>query len=304
MPASRSLKPKRSTLASDKGFTLIELLVTSVLGLIMLALTLSATTSNRRLYKYDLVRTRINQNMRSALDIMGIDVRQAGENLFSTFPAIEIVNGASGTPDDLVIRRNLLDEVYNVCLPIAAGSGNSTVIVADNSVAQPGCDKTSNLTTYNSWRAKRLADPSAVINAYIYNRSTKLGEFFHYQTEATTSTQYSLTRSGGSWQNAYPVGASSIYVLEEWRYRIRNNVLQIVLDQDTTNALNVVDGVTDFQVSALMQDGSTRLTFIPGDNWSQLKSISVSVTGRDTALGKTLNRTLAANFFPRNILSN
>src|SRR5690606_6020349 len=85
MQVRRFSRLRRSILASDKGFTLVELLVTSFLGLIMLALTLSATTSNRRLYKYDLVRTRINQNMRSALDIMGIDVRQAGENLFSTF---------------------------------------------------------------------------------------------------------------------------------------------------------------------------------------------------------------------------
>lgn len=281
-------------------------MVTSFLGLLMLALTLSATTSNRRLFKYDLTRTKINQNMRSALDIMGMDVRQAGENLFPTFPAIEIVNGAAGVPDELVVRRNLLDEVFNVCGAIAAGSGNANIIVADNGSAQAGCDKTSNLTSYNSWSAKRLADGGAthVIKAYMYNRSTKLGEFFNYTGESSTSTQYKLTRGAGTWANAYPVGSSSLYVLEEWRYRVRENVLQIVTDQDTANPLNVVDGVQDFQVTALMQDGSTKTTFIPGDDWSKLKALRISVTGTETVQGEALTRTLSADFFPRNILSN
>lgn len=280
--------------------------MTSFLGLIMLALTLSATTSNRRLYKYDLVRTKINQNMRSALDIMGMDVRQAGENLFPTFPAIEIVNGAAGAPDELVIRRNLLDEVFNLCQALAAGSGNATIFVADNASVQPGCDKTSNATNYSAWNAKRMADGGAshIIDAYIYNRATKLGEYFKYTSESSTATQYKLTRGSGSWANAYTVGSSSLYVLEEWRYRVRNNVLQIVTNQDTANPLNVVDGVQNFQVSALMQDGTTKTTYIPGDDWSLLKAIRISVTGTDTVQGKPVTRTLSADFFPRNILSN
>lgn len=297
------MKLKPSTRASDSGFTLVELMVTSFLGLIMLAMMLSATTSNRRLYKYDLVRTRINQNMRSALDIMGMDVRQAGENLFSTFPAIELVNGTSGAPDELVIRRNTLDEVFNICQQISSGSGNATVYVADNGQAQPGCDTTSNLNSYNRWHNTRVAG-GGTIKAYVYNRSTKLGEFFNYSGENSTVSQYTLTRSGGTWTNTYDVGASSIYVLEEWRYRVRDNVLQIVTNQDSVNPLNVVDGVNDFQVSIPMQDGTTKSTFIPGDDWSKIKALEISMTGQDRAQGETLNRTVTAQFFPRNILSN
>lgn len=284
----------------------MELMVTSFLGLIMLALTLSATTSNRRLYKYDLVRTRINQNMRSALDIMGMDVRQAGENLFPTFPAVLIVNGSAGASDELIVRRNLLDEVFNLCQAISAGSGGSTIYVADNGSAQPGCDKTSNLTNYTAWNAKRMADGGAshVLDAFMYNRSTKLGEWFRYTGESSTATQYRLTRGSGSWANAYTVGSSSLYILEEWRYRVVDGVLQIVTNNDTANPLNVVDGVQDFQVTALMQDGTTKDTYIAGDDWSQLKALRIQVTGTDTALGEQVSRTLSSDFFPRNILSN
>ena len=285
---------------------MVELLVTSFLGLIMLGLTLSATTSNRRLYKYDLVRTRINQNMRSALDIMGMDVRQAGENLFPTFPAVLIEDGAAGASDEQVIRRNVIDEVFNLCQAIAAGSGNTTITVADNGSAQPGCDKTSNLTSYTAWGAKRLADGGAshIIDAYMYNRSTKLGEYFKYTNESSTATQYQLTKSTGTWTNAYTVGSSSLYIMEEWRYRVVNGVLQIITNNDTVNPLNVVDGVEDFQVTALMQDGTTKNTYIAGDDWSQLKALRISVTGTDTVQGEALTRTLSSDFFPRNILSN
>ncbi len=304
MQVASYFKRRRSTLVSARGFTLIELLVTSFLGLLLLALTLSATTSNRRLYKYDLVRTRINQNLRSALDIMGMDIRQAGENLFSTFPAIEITDGGAGAPDQLVIRRNTVDEVFNFCQSISAGSGNTTVIVADNAQAQSGCDKTSNTTSYNKWSATRLADAAHVLRIFAYNRSTKLGEYFNYSAESSTGSQYLLTRSGGSWQNTYNVGSSSLYILEEWRYRVQNGVLQIIVNQDNANPLNVVDGINDFQVQALMQDGTTRTSFIPGDDWSKIKAIRISINGQDTALGEALVRTLSADFLPRNILSN
>lgn len=295
---------RRSILVSDRGFTLVELLVTSFLGLLMLALTLAATTSNRRLYRYDLVRTKINQNMRSALDIMGIDIRQGGENLFPTFPAIEIIDGALGAPDELVIRRNTIDEVFNFCQQIDSGSGNTTVYVADDNQAQSGCDRTSNLNSYNRWQATRLADDDDVIDVYAYNRSTRLGEFFSYSSEGTSSTQYYLTRSGGTWQNTYNVGSSSLYILEEWRYRIQSDTLQLIINQDTAAPLNVVDGVTDFQVSALMQDGTTRTTFVAGDDWSDIRALQISITGQDSHLGEPIIRTLNAQFFPRNILSN
>lgn len=303
MQVARFFKLKRFIPVSDSGFTLIELMVTSFLGLIVLALTLSATTANRRLYKYDLVRTKVNQNLRSALDIIGIDVRQAGENLFSTFPAIEIINGAAGSPDELIVRRNLRDEVFNLCQPLAAGSGNTTIYVADNSQVQPGCDTTSNASAHASWSAYRIAEGGSV-NAYIYNRVTREGEFFVFTAEGSSASQYTLTRTAGTWQHQYDVGASSIYILEEWRYRLQNGVLQIITDQDTANPLNVVDGVSAFQVVARMQDGTTSAAFAPGDDWSDIQSLQFNLTGIDRAFGEDVVRTLTAEFFPRNILSN
>lgn len=297
------MKSIRFILACDKGFTITELLVVSFLGLIMLALTLSATISNRRLYKYDLVRTKTNQNLRSALDIIGIDVREAGENLPSTFPAIEIINGGSGAPDQLIIRRNLLDESFNFCQAIAASSNNTQIIVADNSITTQGCDKTSNATAYGNWSA-HLAANSNSVNAYAYDRVARLGEFIRFTGVVNNSTQYQITRSSGTWTNAYAVGSANLYVLEEWKYRILNNTLQIIVDQDTANALDVVDNVNNFQVIARLQSGATQNSFGVTDNWSTLESLEISISGLDSYEGSNIQRTLSSRFFPRNILSN
>ena len=297
------MKSIRYIHACDKGFTVTELVVVSFLGLLMLALTMSATLSNRRLYKYDLVRTKVNQNLRSALDIIGIDVREAGENLPSTFPAIEVINGSSGAPDQLIIRRNLLDESFNFCQAIAASSNNTQIIVADNSLTTQGCDKTSNATAYTNWSAYRTAHNGAV-DAYAYDRVAHLGEFIRFTAEVNNSTQYQITKSAGTWAHGYAVGSANLYVLEEWKYRISNNTLQIIVNQDTANTLDVVDNVNDFQVTARLQNGTTQNAFSVTDSWSSLESLEVSITGRDTYAKSNVQRTLTSRFFPRNILSN
>ncbi|MBX7145463.1 MAG: prepilin-type N-terminal cleavage/methylation domain-containing protein [Oligoflexia bacterium] len=287
----------------DKGFTLTELLVVSFLGLSMLALTLSTTASNRRLYKHDLIRTKINQNLRVGLDILGIDIREAGENLPPTFPAVELINGAGSAPDELIVRRNLLDEVFNVCQAITALSTNTNITVADNTLTTPGCDKTSNATGFSNWQAHRTAH-SGSVKAYIFDRVAHVGEFFDYIGEQSTSNAYTINRAPGTWAHSFPVSSSSIYVLEEWRYRLQNGVVQIISNQDTANPLDVVDGVSGFQVTAYMQDSSTKTSFGVTDTWTQIRALDISITGQASFEGQNMSKTVSAQFFPRNILSN
>jgi hypothetical protein len=271
--------------------------------MLMLALTLSATMSNRGLFRYDLVRTRINQNLRSALDIMGIDIREAGENLPSTFPAVELIDGTAGNFDELIVRRNLIDEVFNVCVQITAASGTTNMVVADNSLTLPGCDTASNLSALNNWSAYRT-NTGGSVKGYIYNRVSRIGEFFDFVGEQNNSNDFQIVRSAGTWANTYPVGASSIYLLEEWRYRLVNGVLQIITDQDTTNPIAVANELTNLDIQIAMQDATVLTAFAATDDWTDIASIEVSLTGSATVATDPVSRTVSARFFPRNILSN
>ena len=165
----------RSFASSDSGFTLLELLVTTVLGLLLIALILGTITANRRLYKEDIVRTKVNQNLRGAMDIIGSDIRLAGENLGPTFPAIQLTNGTAGGPDTLILRRNLLPEVLQVCVALTAGSTAKLQFAIPGTTA--GCIYSGETTAYNSWRSYRLANQNSV-DSFVWNVCAKIGEFF------------------------------------------------------------------------------------------------------------------------------
>ena len=111
MADGRSTRSSPCTRSCADGYTLIELLVALAVASALLGATLAVAMSSRESYTTDQNRTRTNQNLRAALDLVGIEIRQSGERLPSDFPALEIVDGAEGAPDRLILRRNLLDEV-------------------------------------------------------------------------------------------------------------------------------------------------------------------------------------------------
>jgi prepilin-type N-terminal cleavage/methylation domain-containing protein len=285
-----------------QGFTLIELLVTMLLGSLLLAMALSVALVNRSVLGKEQVRLQLAQNLRSALDITGLDLRVAGENLSHSFPAIEITNGASGAPDTLTLRRNLLDEVLPVCVSIVAGTGTTQVVFA-NSPTQAGCVYAGHTHNYNSWRSYRLAE-GGTVDAYIFDSVSKHGEFFRYNGEIDTGSEYSITRTSGTWTYNYPAGSSSVYILEEWKYYFEAGLFKLQENRDNARIYNVIFGVTDFQARAHLQDGSSLDDFGPTQQWTQLAQVQVDLTGSDAYARNTMTRTVSARFFPRNVLSN
>jgi len=293
---------RTKTLQCEQGFTIMELMVTSFLGLIVTGLLLTLTQTNRNVLGKDTIRTGLNQNLRGALDLMGADIRVGGENLPASFPAIEIVDGASGATDRLKIRRNLLDEVLPLCTAITAGSSvNNIYFAIPGTVA--GCVYSGHTHDYTAWRTYRLAQPSAQTLAYIYDSASKNGQFFTYTGEVSTGTAYYLTKSASTWTYNYPTASTSIYILEEWEYKMVGENLQVIVNRLTGTPYNVSFGLTNFQMRAKMQDNTIKTSFITSDNWTQIKALEVTLTGQDTFGGKVLSRTLVGDFVPRNILS-
>ena len=279
------------------GYTLLELLVASLLGLLLAAMILSTMNANRNLYKKDLVRTRINQNLRGVMDIIGGDLRLAGENLGPYFPALEVTNSASG--DVLIIRRNLVAEVPQVCKAISANSTSALSFAVPGTT--PGCIYSGETTTYNAWRSYRQTHDNSV-EAFAWNPSTKRGEFFMYTSETDNGSTYTIKRSG-KWTNAYPIGGAA-YILEEWRFELIDDTLQLVRNQHFDAPVDLAYQIQNFQVRIVMQDDTVLDSFDASDGWTMIKSVQISLTGEETFEGKDFTRTLTTRFFPRNILSN
>lgn len=283
------------------GFTVLELLVASAIGLTILTIVLSSFMANRRVVKYDLERTALNQNVRSALDIMGINIRLAGENLPSSFPAIEVIDGGAN-PDELILRRNLFDEVLKLCQSVSAGS--STDFFFAIAGVTSGCiysDQTQNVSTWQQY----LTDEGGLAQAFVYDPANDVGEFFEFDNLLDGTTELSLELAPGeSWDNLYPVGQSAGYILEQWHFYMQDDLLMMEINEDTANANRITFGLTDLQITVHMADGSTQTSLTSSDNWTEVNSLEISITGDAQVLQSQLDRTLVSRFFPRNVLSN
>lgn len=73
------------SVSNQRGYTIAELLVSMTIGMMVTALTLSSSMINRYTIGKDVARTRLNQNLRGSLDLVGLDVRVSGENLNTSF---------------------------------------------------------------------------------------------------------------------------------------------------------------------------------------------------------------------------
>jgi prepilin-type N-terminal cleavage/methylation domain-containing protein len=291
-----------SSPSSSSGFTLLELMVASLLGLVVAALCLDSALVQKRIMGRDTVRTRLNQNLRGAIDVLGSDARVAGENLNAAVPALELTNGANSGPDTLVLRRNLSDVVLNNCTTIAAGAQTTKIYLA-NSTTQSGCIYSAEASKYNAWRNYRLAHDNAV-DAFIFDSVSRQGEFFRYNGEASNSTSYWITRPQGVFSRTYTRYTSWIFIMEEWTYGVSGDLFRVVRNRDTANPFNVSFGITAFQVSLLLNDGSTRTSYAATDDWTKVSLIDTTLSGSDTFERVPIIRSATGRFFPRNVLSN
>ena len=300
-----------SLLRSEKGMTMLELLVSSTISLSVMGMMITMVVSNRTAYTGDLARTRLHQNIRSAFDVINSEVRQAGERLPFNFPALLVVDGASGAPDELVLRRNLLDQTLILCQNITTISTDGKFFLSSATTGlPPACTYGMQANAYTSWGTYRGTQGGS-FRAYIYDMGTHLGEFFVNDSAGDSGSTQFVHNASGVWANNYTLGTSSAYAISEWRIKLstvagQTDLLQIIENGDTANPKNLVYGVENIQFNVTMSDGSTRTSFGLGDNWGQIQAIGLTITGKDTYDNgrKTVRSTLRTELFPRNVLSN
>jgi type IV pilus assembly protein PilW len=287
---------------------MVELLVTLAVTGLVLAGTLTLVLSSRALFAKDRSRIGVQRNLRDALQVLGVDLRQAGERLPGDFVAIVIEDGTAGAPDTLVLRRNLLSEVLPLCGRLASGTTDTEMQVADSTAPPPGCNPVPDgdgdgwPDNIGAWRAWRDAHGGSV-PVFVFSPVARAGEWTDFAADGGTGERIGI--DGGAWSRTYEVAEQCrVYALEEKRYTLQAGVLQYVRDAGAAPPLAVASRLTDFQVTAVLADG-TRLDAWDGSlSWSDLAAVEVALTGRDEEEGRSVTQSRSARFFPRNVLSN
>lgn len=295
--------PHRNSFASAVGFTLMELLVSMTVSSVAMAMVVSGALSFRNVYFTDITRIRINGNLRSAMDIISMNVRQAGENLLSTFPAVILTDATGPNSDILSLRRALVPEVLTLCSDASAGS--TTLNISNSGLANAECVPANVAPLYTVFNNLRAADSNHVLRVYIYDKNQKLGEFINFTSGDSSSGQYILSTSPLSY--AYTRLNTSIYVIEEYQFQFDTVNKQLVLYQDgyTDEPKPVAFDITDFQVLIEMEDNSSWVALSPSSarDWKDIHQIQILLTGEGSYKGHTMTSTITSKFFPRNVLS-
>lgn len=299
------------------GFTLLELLVALALAVAVIGMALGLVLSSHNVFTLDRARTDVNQNLRSGMDIMMADVRQAGERIGPDMPAIEVTKSAS--TDTLQLRRNMLNTTLPVCTDPKSGSSTNAVFVAKNNSSNPECKSKTDpgaIAALQAWEDYRLshgtpdAQGDLAITAYIYDPVTGDGEFF--SVDKTDSSNMHVHRESGSWQYDYnPSDKPRLYVLEQRTYTrdAATDTLQLTVNDGTPE--NVVPGITSFVVDAYVQQSGGSPTIASGPpagsfdatNWQTIGYVKVALTGQEQYRHRSLTRTLVDQATPRNVLS-
>jgi prepilin-type N-terminal cleavage/methylation domain-containing protein len=290
------MKLKLSSLNCDKGFTLVEMLVASALGLVLSAMLIASTQASRGLFRHDAKRIRLNEDLRGTLELIGSQIRLAGEGLGGRFPALLVENGGTSS-DELIIRRKIFNEVLKVCEPVSSGS-NAPLVFADSSLGIAGCGFGDNILKYTAWSTKRAG---GTLQAYVYD-GTSGGQFFPYTSETNNGSRLAVS-TGANWTRDYPVN-SGVYLIEQWRFFVEEGVVKLEINEDSDTVMNVADSIENFQVVGIEDTGAELLDIAVGVDWSKLKAVKVILTAADTSGKSEIDRTMSSQFFPRNVLSN
>jgi type II secretory pathway pseudopilin PulG len=335
------MMPFKPHLRSQSGFSLLELTATVVISFIILGVSLSLITTQRRQYLNQQANTDTNQTLQSAMDFIGTDIRQAGENVGPglNLPIIRLVDGAAGAPDELWVQRKLLDTALNVCQDVHPGA--NVIKVSDKAppsgspcrftdTTVPANLISDDVDSWHNFRCRVGPSKANCVNppgncmqnggtndecswAYIYDPVVGRGEFFTYFGENTTDQ----IQVDATFVNDYLVANNpQIYILEQRHYFLSapdakgDRILNLAnVNRNENTTYQIVNHLRDFQLKALVANAWIDTGFNPNSigpytDWQTLQSAEVTLRAINS--GPDANptiQTLTSQFFPRNSLS-
>jgi hypothetical protein len=305
----------------EGGHTIVELLVAGTIGLLLLTSVATLAVGSKLYIRADTIRSRISQNARSALGSIGSDVRLGGQFVGESFPAFELINGGD-SQDKLIIRRKLIDESLTLCTPLVSGQTISSVgtsrddgmiVMGGTPVLVGGCIYSGAEHIHQAivTELTKQAAQGHPRELYLYNPSTREGEFLTYQSldENPAAKTRDINVASKAVQRTYPV-ESRVMILEQLVYQLNpdEKTLDLVINERTNpnQVLHVAADIYAIDGSVMLKSGVVRDKFEKTDPWKDLQMVSIKLFALEKmrwSNDNKISREVRGDYFPRNILS-
>ncbi len=299
----------------EAGVTLIELLIAMAVVGLLLAIAFPIVTSSRQVYVLDTSRTSVLQNLRNTMDLIGAEVRQAGQNVSSASSVPAIVLSTTAGNSTLEVLRAVSANTLTICAPLSAGATSITIGLkvppalptgAFNGCQFPG----GQADGLNDWK-DYMTRNNGIATLYIFNRANATGDFVRLSAiqNVVGATNATLTISSGLTQSYTLIQQPIIYLVESRAFSLNTttNTLEMVRDHSST-VEKVAPDITNMSVRACTAIDTSRnctswvnnFTVTPIVSWKSVRSIEIILKSSAKAGNSTLARELKSNFLPRN----
>lgn len=333
---STSRKVLYACRAHAAGFSLVELMVAMVLGLLVSGSAIGIFISNRQANRATDSLSRIQENARTAFELMARDIREAGGNPCGrNLLVTSVINGAGGNWWDS-LANPVIGYDDGVPFPNGAGIRVAGTDAIEIKSAEPGA-----VTVINS-----TPPQAAQLNVNTVNHGMNGGDIV-VACDGSQATVFQITTSSPGINTnithntgnvvspgncsvglgfptvctatgtPYVYGANSVLTkLRARRWFIGTNprggrsLYQAAMRNNggVTTVVNeeIVEGVQDMQITYLFGTGSNYIaaSLVPAGSWNQVRAVRINLTmqGQETVGtdGGVLNRGLAQTVALRN----
>lgn len=275
-----------------QGFSLVELMIAMTLGLLIVGATLSIFATNKQAYSTTENLGRVQENGRTAFELMAKDVREAGGNpCDKNLPVANVLNNAgtwwasTGNGVQGYDNGNLAGSTAGTdAIEVSSGMGAGVTVVSHTS-AGPFVLNTVNHGFNTSDIVMACDFRQAAVFQISTANSGATNTIAHAATGApgncTTGLGFAVPMNCVGAGTAYAFGANSQLVrFNATQWYVNNNTLfRRTLRNNAPQVEAVIDGVQDMQVTYLLAGAANYVAAnaVPAGRWREVISVRVDL---------------------------
>ena len=317
--------------ARQRGFSLVELMISVVLGLLIIAATLSIFASNKQAYRTTENLGRVQENARMSFELIGNDVREAsgtqcsrGIDVVSALTPSAPLAGGDFWSDWINSVRGIDDTGPNLSDTLQLKSGGQDMFHVNARVPDPAHDPATATININS--SQRHNDPNnpsrLLVGDIVMLCDYRQGAIF--QLSSVDNDGVTHTAGGLNTIANLGIGGTS-YAFSDHATISRVNATQwfVAANGRGGNSLfrstlrnvggnpamvqeEIADGVNNMQVSFLLPGGVDYVTSgaVPGNRWDEVMAVRIAITFESADVigtgGQRIQRPMIQTFNLRN----